>query len=78
MLIFGGVTPLGEYNTAVIQMDCETMNFEVIRTKNSLQLQGFVIFSIEDRIFFWGGSEPHSQDIRFSQCQNKLIVFENE
>lgn len=54
------------------------MTLDVVRTKNVLQLQGFSIFSVENKIFFWGGSGPQTQDSKFSICENKLTMFEKE
>lgn len=45
ILVFGGVSPNGDYNPTTIKVDCETMTLDFIHTKNTLKLQGFSIFS---------------------------------
>lgn len=38
ILIFGGISPNGEYNTSVFKLDCETMTLDHVHTINSLKL----------------------------------------
>lgn len=58
ILVFGGVSPNGDYNSTVIKIDCETMTLDFVHTKNTLKLQGFSIFALEEAIYFWGGTGP--------------------
>jgi hypothetical protein len=75
IFIFGGVCPNGDYNTSIVKVDCETMNLDVIRSKNQLKLQGFSLFTVDEKVYFWGGSGPNQRDGKFSICQNRLLCF---
>lgn len=75
ILVFGGLSPNGDYNSSIIKIDCETMTLDLVHTKNSLRLQNFSLFSYEGCIYFWGGAGPSKEDSRGSVCQNKLVKF---
>jgi len=74
--VAGGVDTLGEWVHEVLQINTQNGDLNSLILDNTLALEGFSMFSLQENIYLWGGKSISQSKDSIPQHSDGLLHFD--
>ena len=76
LFVMGGVDKKGLLSNELQRINCHNQRIDTLIMDNTLNLEGFALFTLQESIYAWGGLSNSHVLIVLSQHQNNLLHFD--